>query len=456
MNHCAHFDFIHNPRALSAGCLAFLWFAGCADSLVGPSCGEGFALQDGVCVAAPLDGGLDGGLDGSSLDAADEDARRGDVSITDGLVEPYEDGGLDGSSDGEVDGVTDGGDAAVDGSLDGGVDGAVDGSMGTDGSTDGASDGAIPDGGADGATPDGGADSGLVACDIGELQCGGVCIRPDTDPNHCGGCGNACGPTELCASGMCVAMCPVAQVPCGGSCIDPLGNDPDNCGGCNVRCASGICSAGVCTLATAGHVMVVGHDYQTNRVGMNRIAGNSVFIAPGVPVRVLAYHGSASLTSIRGIDAAVNQVAAERGRSWTKTVSTEMDVPVDLASSDAFIIYPQAGGTDADMVRIGTEWSVALASFLGRGGVIVLFETRTTAHAGTHQILGAASLFSATSLVDITSDLVDVVAPLDSAAVFVPLQYRAEDDSVRFVTTVPDVVVAHVDGPVVLHRVVTP
>ncbi len=48
-------------------------------------------------------------------------------------------------------------------------------------------------------------DSGVVGgdCASGYLLCDGRCIDPDTDPRHCGSCGNACGSGVACIQGEC-------------------------------------------------------------------------------------------------------------------------------------------------------------------------------------------------------------------------------------------------------------
>lgn len=34
-------------------------------------------------------------------------------------------------------------------------------------------------------------------------ECGGICVDPSSDPNHCGACNNACGPGSSCVDGEC-------------------------------------------------------------------------------------------------------------------------------------------------------------------------------------------------------------------------------------------------------------
>lgn len=318
-------------------------------------------------------------------------------------------------------------------------------------------DGDIPDGAVvDGGRRDAGrTDAGVTGCDLGERRCGDMCVRPRTDPNHCGGCNIVCDAAEVCAGGVCLARCDPPLVMCAGLCRDVMASDPDHCGGCNIGCPTGLCVAGTCEEARAGHLVVVGHDYEMSRAGMRRIAGNSVFLASGVPVSVVVYEGDASAASISGVDRAVDQVAMATGRSWTRTVSSADELLLQLLNADALLIYPQRDATDASLAMLGGDLGRGLTTFLQRGGVVVIFDG-PGANAGTWQLPVAAGIFDATGSVDVTSEMLDIVAPGDAVALGAPLSYRAEMSTVRFESMDEQVVVEHADGPVVVHRVFVP
>jgi hypothetical protein len=79
---------------------------------------------------------------------------------------------------------------------------------------------------------------------------GGVCIDPQTDPNHCGTNGD-CGGLS-CSNSQCVAVCPLTTGvhDCNGACVN-VRNDPGNCGACGVLCTgSQVCALGACHDAT--------------------------------------------------------------------------------------------------------------------------------------------------------------------------------------------------------------
>ncbi|MGE0789275.1 MAG: MXAN_6577-like cysteine-rich protein [Sandaracinaceae bacterium] len=317
----------------------------------------------------------------------------------------------------------------------------------------------VGEGGADGDVLD--PDAGLPAdagpppgCDLGELACSGECVRPDTDRRHCGGCGAACGFAEVCALGECVYECGAPLAECDGICVDPRSN-PDHCGACGTQCPSGVCAYGVCQGPLAGHVVVIGHDYVVSRPLMNRLAGNAVFLVPRSPARVLVYEGDATSRSIAGTDAAIDQVADETGRTWTREPVVADEVSLRLASSDAFVVYAQSGAESDRIKDLARLWGAALGTFLRRGGVLVVFDGAGI-NDGTHRLLGPLGLMRSTGVTVITGEVLDVVNPSDALALGVPLRYRGESSSVRFGTRDGTPVVMDSIGPVVLHDVVLP
>lgn len=89
-----------------------------------------------------------------------------------------------------------------------------------------------------------GQDSEVQACDT----CGGIlCVDFTRDPNHCGGCNQACAAGEVCGGSSCIAACAEGQTLCGSSCV-LIDSSNQHCGACDHRCGAGSsCQQGVCT-----------------------------------------------------------------------------------------------------------------------------------------------------------------------------------------------------------------
>lgn len=77
-----------------------------------------------------------------------------------------------------------------------------------------------------------------------ERCAGAECTDLESDTEHCGACGNDCGPDGSCESGACA--CDEALSACGGDCVD-TDTDENNCGACGFECATGArCEGGAC------------------------------------------------------------------------------------------------------------------------------------------------------------------------------------------------------------------
>ncbi len=64
-----------------------------------------------------------------------------------------------------------------------------------------------------------------------------TCVDGQTDPNHCGSCGNACAEGEPCVDGQCKATCPSGETPCGDVCCAK--HEACRDGACVAVCPSG-------------------------------------------------------------------------------------------------------------------------------------------------------------------------------------------------------------------------
>jgi len=77
-----------------------------------------------------------------------------------------------------------------------------------------------------------------TTCDAPRSDCGGVCVDRQSDANHCGRCGHACGAGMSCVAGVCQAGCAPPRTMCAGTCVDTQTN-PMHCGACGVTCVRG-------------------------------------------------------------------------------------------------------------------------------------------------------------------------------------------------------------------------
>lgn len=406
--------------------VGLLWgvVSGCSP-VVGGKCKDGLVLCGNRCMSACTNAMDDGGTDArtdASLDGALDATDTMDASDA-----------VDANDTGDVN--ADG----MDVSLDSG-DGSMGDAMDASDSTDVVSE---PD-----VSP--------PVCGIGQVLCGTLCLDVSSDPNNCGGCNVMCAMGEVCAAGDCVAVCaPAPLQTCGGSCVD-TDRDATNCGFCDNVCATGICINGECSDPVAGHVVVVGHNFESSRAAQDRIAANAVFIPRVNPVQVVVYEGTSVASSITHVDGAISRYATGSGRTWRRTPVTAANLTFELRKADVLVVYPQRGSTNAELLGHGTTWSSALTTFVQNGGVILLFDTPSVNNIGTYQILGPSMLFAGSGVTDISNSVINLDALGDVIAIGVPLSYLGSNNTVKFNTGDGVVVMSGgvPSGPVVIHRTI--
>lgn len=102
------------------------------------------------------------------------------------------------------------------------------------------------DGGGAGGQGGGAGGGPPVVCPPRLSSCGNACVDTQSDPFHCGGCFQSCGPGGICVDGFCWNECPPGLAYCFNQCVD-IYSDPLNCGGCGLSCGpNGFCDQGVC------------------------------------------------------------------------------------------------------------------------------------------------------------------------------------------------------------------
>ena len=357
--------------------------------------GCGIVCPSGMCTAGVCEGGeaADGGWgpgDGSMADAGgplDRDAGQppdrdaGGVDV--GIVDAWSAGGGDAASGDAWSGTDDAWSTGLDAAA------SSDDAWSATGDAGASSD---PDAAVsvdDASTSMDDAGGFMPICDLGESPCGADCVLLGSDATHCGACDVSCGASEVCSAGTCVARCDPGLTACGRDCIDTT-TSPTNCGGCGIVCPTGICVASECVSGYAGHLVVVGHDYEVTLPPMDTVLGNALHLGTPTMPRVLRYRGGARVTSVAGIEASL-----ARGRAVVVADATDPStVPAMLADQDVLLVYPQPDAMPDDLDALGTTWSRALTTFLARGGTIVALDAapvdRTEDQVGAMRWLSAA------------------------------------------------------------------
>ena len=140
---------------------------------------------------------------------------------------------------------------------DAGMDALAETNPGPDVSADAPVDLPAPvDGARDLAAPD-----GPSACVLPMTTCAGMCIDPQINVDHCGGCGKPCSShngTPSCTAGACsmssclsgILNCSADENTSRDGCETNSNTDPSNCGHCGNTCSSRVCRNQTC-LATA-------------------------------------------------------------------------------------------------------------------------------------------------------------------------------------------------------------
>lgn len=413
-----------SPNKSALVCVLLLT-SGC-DPLLGGRCEDGWIPSPLGCgSSATVDAGDAGARDGGDTD--DLGGRDGGGRDTETFVDSgdIDSGNIDG---GEIDG----GDRDV-GDRDVGDEAGDSGTVTRRDSTVGHTD---------------------TGCTPPEVVCNANCVNPAVDRANCGRCGLACSAGEVCAGGVCSAVCAAPWLLCNGECIDPM-TDPENCGRCGVVCSTGICNGGQCRDARAGHLVLIGHDYQTTRVDQNRVVGNAVFLAAAAVPRVANFIAWARSESVVNVRAAIRQVAGARTfTERTITSQAELASAFSVDENDVVLVQHQAMTTEATLSALALRIAGPAVGFMRAGGVVIVLDGEAT-HPGTWPIASTTGLIEVSAHFTANFDAAELVDGADAVAIGLPVAYRAERSSVVFDGTSETGTVVRAAGmPLVLHRVV--
>lgn len=287
-----------------------------------------------------------------------------------------------------------------------------------------------------------------TSCLSSQTLCSGACVDLQTDQANCGRCGYDC-TNRVCITARC-QTCPSGQTACNGKCTDTL-VDPANCGGCGQTCATGACRFAICKASTAGHIVVIGHDFLTSSEDMNRLLGNAVFLPEAKQVQLAEYVGVANAIAASNSHVAISNVATFLGRTVIRSVVNTSNIEAQLTVADVFLVQSQGLATNSILKQLGQTWSKTLTNFVTTGGIIVLLDGSYPDNNGTAQILSEAGLMTIATTNVVTNETCSVTPMNDPVAVGLPVDYTCLQNSVSFIGGSGVHVVEDMGQPVVLH-----
>lgn len=223
---------------------------------------------------------------------------------------------------------------------------------------------------------------------------------------------------------------------CNGMCVDTT-SDPFNCGSCGVVCASLLCSSSKCVGAVAGHVVVIGHDYEVSySMAQAKLLSNALLLAPAKALKVRSYEQYASVPAVNNVKSILNAAAMAANRTITYTAAnqpSDVSPGMTVLNTDVLVVYDQTKAPASSLAGIGTGWVQTLASFTQVGGIVIVLDGAGGMNPQMPAMMTSAKLLDVASDTAIsTGTALTVVAPQDAVGLGVVSPYGAGKHSVHF------------------------
>lgn len=256
------------------------------------------------------------------------------------------------------------------------------------------------------------------------------------------------------------AVCEAPFTMCNGECVD-LNSDARHCGSCHFVCETGVCNAAACRAAHAGHLVLIGSDYEQSGAAQNALLLNAISLGARANVRVLAYTGLAKVEARQRIES-ILRAGLERVGVTITSFTDERALPRDLSIDrvDALLLYDATYTTEQKTDELARLWSSALTSYCRAGGTVVLLDAATTP-------FGNWSLAQRTGLLTVSepapgAQLIVMLRPgaaTDALAVGVPVRFGPLGRTALFNTEPSTAVFVDESAPeraMVVHQAVVP
>ncbi len=185
--------------------------------------------------------------------------------------------------------------------------------------------------------------------------------------------------------------CVEPLVRCGGLCVD-LQSDALNCGQCGNVCTTALCNGARCRVERAGHLVLIGHDYEESRSAQDAILVNAVALGTRASLRVLTFtRGTPAARAARVNAIVANTFGAARVRFTPLADERALSRELAIDRYDTLLVYDRPDASVEQSRALGASWRDAITSYCRAGGNVVLLDGDNSA-AGNWMIADESGL----------------------------------------------------------------